>query len=292
MMLTVRHLKNCLGLAVALLMAGAGAARAADEFRFVLLGDRTGEAVTGVYEQLWKQIAGENPRFVITTGDSIQGLNDATAESEWREFLKILGPYAKIPFYTAAGNHDVWSAASEQLYTRFTKRPLRYSFDSAQLHVTVLDNSRSDEMPKEDLAFWAADLKAHAGRPLKMMVSHRPSWLINIAMRNSDYALHKLAKQYGVQYVIAGHVHQMLHLELDGVTYLSLPSAGGHLRLSGAYDDGWFFGYTLVTVRGNQVEMQVKEAAAPHGEGRVSKISDWGMNGLMNKPAGAASSGK
>ena len=41
-----------------------------------------------------------------------------------------------------------------------------------------------------------------------------------------------MAKQYGVCCVIAGHVHQLIHADLDGVTYVSLPSAGGHLRLS------------------------------------------------------------
>ena len=67
-----------------------------------------------------------------------------------------------------------------------------------------------------------------------------------MALRNPDFALHQLAKQYGVHYVIAGHIHQMLRLTLDGVEYVSMPSAGGHLRASGEYRDGWFFGYTVV----------------------------------------------
>ena len=102
-------------------------------------------------------------------------------------------------------------------------------------------------------------------------------------MRNPDFPLRRLAKQYGVQYVIAGHVHQMLHLELDGVTYISLPSAAGHLRLSGAYEDGWFFGYILVTIQGKNADFQVKEITSPRGQGRVSKLTDWGMAGLVKK---------
>ncbi len=255
----------------------------AQDFRFVLLGDRTGEAQPGVYEQVWKQIASETPAFVVGAGDSIQGMNDATTEDEWRQFEQILKPFSRFPLYLSPGNHDVWSAVSERLFQQYASHPLHYSFDYGQAHFTILDNSRSDQMPPAELEFLESDLKAHAAPPLKIVVSHRPSWVIDVAMRNPDFPLHRLAKQYGVQYIIAGHIHQMLHLELDGVTYVSLPSAGGHLRLSGAYEDGWFFGYTLVTTHGNHLEFQIKEVTPPRGQGRITKLADWGMAGLVKK---------
>jgi 3',5'-cyclic-AMP phosphodiesterase len=262
-------------------------ARAQDAFQFVLLGDRTGSVQPGVYERVWRLVAEEKPSFVLSVGDSIEGTNDATAEAEWREFIQILQPFKKISLYLAPGNHDVWSTSSERLYERYSGHPLHYSFDYKQAHFTVLDNSRSDELAPGELAFLEADLKAHAAQPLKIIVSHRPSWLINAALGNPDFPLHRLAKQYGVRYVVAGHVHQILHIELDGVTYLSLPSAGGHLRLSGAYQDGWFFGYSLVRAEGVRLKIQVKEAPANQGEGRVTQLADWGMAGLVKKTAAA-----
>ena len=60
---------------------------------------------------------------------------------------------------------------------------------------------------------------------------------------DTTFPLHRLAKKYGVQYVIAGHVHEMLHFTLEGIEYVSMVSSGGHLRASGKYEDGWFFGY-------------------------------------------------
>ena len=51
-------------------------------FRFVLLGDRTGEAQPGIYERVWRQIAAEHPAFVLSVGDTIQGLEDAAADAE------------------------------------------------------------------------------------------------------------------------------------------------------------------------------------------------------------------
>jgi 3',5'-cyclic-AMP phosphodiesterase len=252
-------------------------------FRFAILGDRTGEPQPGVYEQVWKEVAAENPAFVVGVGDTIQGMNDAGAEAEWREVDRILGPFRRYPLYLAAGNHDVWSPQSEGLFQQHAEHALHYSFDFGQVHFTVLDNSRSDELSAQELAFLEADLKAHASQPLKMVISHRPSWIVDVAIRNPNFALHQLARRYGVQYVVAGHLHQMLHLELEGVTYVSMASSGGHLRSSGIYEDGWFFGHALVEVHGNGIDFRIEESGPPRGEGRITKLADWGMAGLVKK---------
>src|SRR4051812_18327770 len=65
----------------------------ATPLRFVILGDRTGETVAGVYEAVWKEIAAVRPAFVVGVGDSIQGLDDGSAEKAWLEFAKILEPF-------------------------------------------------------------------------------------------------------------------------------------------------------------------------------------------------------
>jgi len=83
--------------------------------------------------------------------------------------------------------------------------------------------------------------------------------------------------------VIAGHVHQMLHFELEGVTYVSMASSGGHLRLSRAYDDGWFFGYALVEVHGGSMDFAIRELDPPYGKGRITKLTDWGMTGAVKR---------
>ena len=251
-------------------------------FTFVILGDRTGEAQAGVYEQVWKEAAAERPAFVLSPGDSIQGLEDGTAEREWQEVARIWKPYSRCPLYLAPGNHDIWSATSEKLYVKYSGHPTHYSFDYGQAHFTILDNSRSDELSDAQLAFLEQDLKAHAGAAVKAIVSHRPSWIVPVVLRDPEFRLHKLARQFGVKYVIAGHIHQLLRFELEGITYLSVPSAGGHLRLSKAYKDGWFFGHARVEAKGPELDITIEEAKAPHGEGRVTKVSDWGMVGLRN----------
>ncbi|HEV3201741.1 MAG TPA: metallophosphoesterase [Bryobacteraceae bacterium] len=279
-----KYWRSVLGIAALLVaLIRLPATPAPDSFRFVILGDRTGEVRPGVYEQVWREAAAEDPAFVLGVGDTIQGLNDATAEAEWREVERILAPSKRFPLYLAPGNHDIWSEQSEKLFRKYAAHPPHYSFDHAQAHFTILDNSRTDEFTPEELVFLEQDLQAHEKQPVKFIVSHRPSWLIPAAFANREFSLHKLARKYGVGYVIAGHVHQLLHVDLDGVTYLSVESAGGHLRASEKYEDGWFFGQSLVEVRGQAVSFQIKELKAPHGQGRVTSPKDWGMLGLIDK---------
>ncbi len=259
-----------------------------ESFRFVILGDRTGETQPGVYEQAWKEAAAENPAFVVTVGDTIQGLEDATAEAEWQAVDQILLPYRRYPLYLAPGNHDIWSKTSEGLFRKYARHAPHYSFDYRQAHFTILDNSRSDELSQEELTFLEKDLREHEAQPVKFIVSHRPSWLMNVVLRNPAFPVHQLAKKYGVHTVIAGHLHEMLHVDLDGVSYISMASAGGHLRATKKYEDGWFFGYAVVDVSGAHAQFQIKELKPPQGQPRVTGLEDWGVGGLVKRSSGAS----
>ncbi|MFL6354439.1 MAG: metallophosphoesterase family protein [Bryobacteraceae bacterium] len=252
-------------------------------FHFVILGDRTGRAVPGVYDEAWREADRDHPAFVISVGDTIEGGNDLTIDTEWRQILHLLAPYHRYRLFLTPGNHDVWSAGSAQAFEKYSKRPLHYSFDYGQAHFTVLDNSRSDDMPAEELAYLQNDLQIHQKQPVKFVFSHRPSWILQVVLGNPEFRLQRLAKRYGVGYVIAGHIHEMLHFKLDTVTYLSMPSSGGHLRGSKRYEDGWFFQHTLVTVQGKSVNFKIKELDPPFGRSRITQPADWGSLGLHNR---------
>lgn len=277
-------------LVAALVAAGAMVAYDApqEHFRFAIIGDRTGEAVPGVWAEVWRETDRDHPDFIITVGDTIEGGDDLTMDAQWREMMRMLAPYRKYRIFFTPGNHDVWSIASAQAFEKYAKRPLHYSFDYKQAHFTVLDNSRSDDLPATEFAFLRNDLEQHSKQPLKFVFSHRPFWILQTVLGNPQFPFHQLAKQYGVRYVIAGHIHQMLHFELDGITYLSMASSGGHLRNSKQYEKGWFFQHTIVTLSAGSVAFAIKEVAPPFGQSRVTTPADWGVAGLAQSPAPGA----
>jgi Icc protein len=270
-------------LAAILAFAGGGLAalNANDDFDFAILGDRTGEPVEGVYEEAWREANLDHPAFVVTVGDTIQGGNDRSLETEWEEAEAVLAPFRRYKILLTPGNHDVWSPASERAYVTYSRRPLHYGFDYKQVHITVLDNSRTDDLSAEELAFLKQDLAAHEKQPVKFIFSHRPSWILQVVLGNPAFPLHQLAIRYGVKYVIAGHIHQMLHFELDHVMYLSMASSGGHLREDKSYEHGWFFQHTVAHVHADKVSFEIKELQKPFGKGRVTTPADWGAAGLI-----------
>jgi 3',5'-cyclic-AMP phosphodiesterase len=273
----MRNLGLCWCLAFSAFLVAA-AQPGPNAFHFVIMGDRTGEAERGIYESVWAEAAGTRPAFVVTTGDTIQGLNDSTANAEWEDVQKIIAPYRRYSLYLAPGNHDIWSEASEALFRKYAGHAAHYGFDYGPAHFTILDNSRSDQLSSDELAFLREDLKAHTAQKWKFVISHRPSWILNAVTGNPGFELHQLARRYGVQYVIAGHVHEMLHYKLEDIDYVSMPSAGGHLRASGKYEDGWFFGYALVEVGDSTVEFQLHQLS-----GHNTLLSQWGTAGLEGR---------
>jgi hypothetical protein len=265
--------------------AAAGGSGSEESFHFELLGDRTGDAQPGVFEEALREAAATKPAFILTVGDSIQGVNDAKAESEWRAFEELYAPYRKIPLFLTPGNHDVWSDASAAVFPKHAHHPLHYSFDHGSAHFVILDNSRGNDGPNAvftagELEFLEKDLASHASQRVKFVVSHRPTWLFPAMFGNRQAPFHQLMLKYGVRYVIAGHVHQMLHTDLDGVMYLDLASSGGHLRDTKAYKRGWFFEHTTVLVEGTGARFEIHELKPPLGEGRETTPEDWSTAGL------------
>ncbi|HVX65149.1 MAG TPA: metallophosphoesterase, partial [Bryobacteraceae bacterium] len=176
----------------------------AGDFRFAIVGDRTGEANAAVFEQIWREIGRLRPAFAINVGDTIQGGDDVRAEAEWREAARAWSRFA-FPRYFTPGNHDIWNDLSRRLYERETGRPPSYSFDYEGAHFTVLDNSSGTELSAEQLDFLERDLAAHRDRDPKFVFFHKPFWLVFLKLGSGEFPLHRLARKYGVDAIVSGH---------------------------------------------------------------------------------------
>lgn len=270
--------------------AGLPALRAAEPgFRFALIGDRTGTAAPQIYSRVWREVSLLGPDLAISIGDTIQGGNDATAVKEWREMEDVWRRYRRFPTYFVPGNHDIWSAESKRLFEIEAGHPATHSFVHGGALFVILDNSLSDALPPGQLEYLERTLARHRDLRPKFVFCHRPSWLLDARVGNRNFPLHTLARKYGVDYVISGHGHQLVHLELDGVRYLEIGSSGGSiergLKLGQGFKEGWFYHWIWVQVRDGKVEMTVKEAT---GQGRMFRLNDWGPTGPKFDPGDPA----
>ena len=229
---------------------------AANDFRFAIVGDRTGTAIPGVYERIWREIGREKPDFAINVGDTIEGTKDDLAESEWRALSPLWSRYG-FPFYFTPGNHDIWSQRSLEIYKKETGRPNYYGFNYQNAHFTVLDNSRTDDLSDGQLQFLEEDLKANRDRSPKFIFFHKPYWIAFLMLGSGEFPLHQLARKYGVQSIISGHGHQFVRMTRDGITYMAVGSSGAKLKGEG-FAKGWFYHYVWADVSGPQARFIVK----------------------------------
>lgn len=114
-----------------LVLAHAGLSQAADipktgkdfsvtannDFRFVILGDRTGGHRPNVFRKAITQVNLLQPEFVIGVGDLIEGYTEDTKKlvQEWDQFDSMV-QQLEAPFFYVAGNHDLSNQTMLELW--------------------------------------------------------------------------------------------------------------------------------------------------------------------------------
>jgi len=253
-----------------------------NDFRFSIMGDRTGGATHQIYGRVWREVDLLHPDFVINVGDTIEGGGDQVAETQWQELRPIWERYNHYPLYFTPGNHDIFSDTSRKLYERESKRPSFYSFDYQEAHFTVLDNSRTTDLSAEQLEFLEKDLEANKDKNPKLIFFHKPYWIATLKL-GADMPLHQIAKKYGVENIISGHGHQFVRIVRDGIAYMEVGSSGGQMRAAlergHGFKEGRFYHHVWGRVKGRKVHFTVKEIDGIKGAGRMFKAEDWDENG-------------
>ena len=254
-----------------------------NDFHFALLGDRTGGAKPQIYGRVWREIDLMHPDFVVNVGDTMQGKDDQTAESQWMELRPVWARYSHYPLYCTPGNHDVWSDFSRKLYEKESRRSSFYSFNYQDAHFTILDTARDRRLLPEQLEFLEKDLQANEDRDPKFVIFHHPYWVQRLDEGDGDFPLHRLAKRYGVDHVISGHGHKFVRRVHDGIPYMEVGSSGGTMdggfKRGEGFVDGRFYHWIWVHVKGSRVSLTVKEIGGAMGGGRMFQAEDWNRNG-------------
>ncbi|MEN6608525.1 MAG: metallophosphoesterase [Bryobacteraceae bacterium] len=280
-----------LGLVVVGTVRTRAASKPRNDFHFAIVGDRGGTPAPQVYGRAWREVSMLAPDFAINVGDSITGGpgKDNAAESMWAGLRPLLRRYSAFPFYFTPGNHDIWSDLSKKLYERETGRPPFYSFNFQDAHFTVLDTSRTDALGEDQIKFLENDLRKNRNRDPKFIFFHKPYWIALLKLQSGDFPLHKLARQYGVDYVVSGHGHRYLRMERDGIVYTEIGSSGAVMGKAAlakdAFQNGKFFHFAWVRVKGDAVSITIKELEPPSGSGRMFRAEEWNDQGPRFDPA-------
>jgi len=230
--------------------------------RFAVIGDRTGDAQPGIYEEIIAEIERLKPDFVITVGDMIQGYAQDTTQLTpmWTEYKSIVAPLT-MPIYFTPGNHDITIDAAAPWYKNHIAKPY-YSFDYDDCHFVALHTDYY-KRPGSVRLNWVADNLESTKKEHIFVFGHDPAYPVGPHVGSSldrDSATREkfwaLLVKYNVNAYICGHEHLFNKKCIDGVYQIVNCASGGDIR--NGYG-GAFHGYMVVKVDGKKVEVIMKD---------------------------------
>ncbi|WP_428376646.1 purple acid phosphatase family protein [Lichenicoccus sp.] len=229
--------------------------------RFVSIGDwgRDGaDDQARVGAQMGRSAASFGSQYTVSVGDNFydDGVR-STTDPQWkRSFTSIYThPSLSTPWHVILGNHDYRGSVEAQIaYTALDARwhlPARYYQTGRRL----ADGTRCDffsidtnpfigryrgtkvridgQDPHAQLA-WLERALAASSASWKIVIGHHPLYTAHGGSRNEPEliaALEPMFRRHGVRVYINGHVHNLQHVSVDGIEYIT---NGAGSRIEGA----------------------------------------------------------
>jgi len=173
-----------------------------------------------------------------------------TSERSWKLRWEDLYTPLGIPFYTSLGNHDYGhplvicpaekaSPDAEIAYSEHSKSwrmPARYyTFVAGPARFFAIDTEGWSGDQYSWLKSKLHDTHQEPGVSWRIVYGHHPLYTSGVHLNERRIGelrreLVPLFKQTGVDFYIAGHDHDMEHLEAEGIEYLICGAGGAKLR--------------------------------------------------------------
>jgi 3',5'-cyclic AMP phosphodiesterase CpdA len=214
-----------------------------DEFRFVVVTDRTGEHRDGVFEGAMGKINLLRPEFVVSVGDLIEGYSEdrAVLDREWNEIEGFVGRLG-MPFFYVPGNHDMsnavmaeaWQSRFGPSYYHFSYKGVLFLALNSELFGMVHDPKSPVPGPwtqADQMAFVERVLSESRGARWTFVLVHQPLW--DSPRPNPDWLRVEALLADRPHTVFAGHFHRYTQHRRGAREYITLATTGGGSRMRG-----------------------------------------------------------
>jgi predicted MPP superfamily phosphohydrolase len=212
-----------------------------------------------------------HPDFVIISGDLVFGqLYPREYSREYKKCYKLIQKF-DVPTYLCPGNHDGYRRPFEDGLEFWKKYfgPLYYSFDFGDYHYLSINSYDMSALSRftflfipfnwggsirdEQLKWIEDDLASNSTDLTFMFMHHNPLWetksesIFRKSYKNRENLL-GLIEQYGVDMVLAGHVHFDNVTIINETTYITTTTPSS----SNSGDDS-YWGYRLIEIEDGMI---------------------------------------
>jgi hypothetical protein len=214
-----------------------------DEFRFVVVTDRTGNHRDGVFESAMPKLNLVRPEFVVSVGDLIEGYTEdpAVLDRQWDEIQAAVARL-EMPFFYAPGNHDMsnavmaeaWHSRFGPSYYHFVYRDALFLVLNSELFGMVHDPRTSLPGPwtqADQMAFVERVLAEQAGARWTFVFVHQPLW--DAREIHPDWLRVEALLGRRPYTVFAGHHHRYTEQRRNERQFITLATTGGGSPLRG-----------------------------------------------------------
>src|SRR5512133_2888073 len=211
------------------------AARDTRPWSFAVLGDNRDDP-DAVFPAIVRRISDDAElAFAIHLGD----MTRSGSEAQLRDFMDSVAPIRAL-ICPVIGNHDIRRDKHRRKFkAAFGLKGTSYSFSYDNAHFVVVDNA-SQELSPGVLSWLRADLEAHkkGTRFERLFVAmHIPPAVPGVtthgagdkaaAYESGSRALMELLRQYAVDVVLAGHVHEAAIVDASIAPRIVISGAAG-----------------------------------------------------------------
>jgi serine/threonine-protein phosphatase CPPED1 len=222
----------------------------ADDFKFIVVSDRTGGHREKIFSKAIEQINLLQPEFVLSVGDLIEGYSTDREKvlDQWKEFQAFTSKL-QMPFFYVPGNHDVTNPAQEKIWEeKFGRRYYHFVYKGVLFLILNSDDPPgSTSLSEEQVAFAKKVLDDNKDARWTIVALHKPMWHGNDVEKNRFGQVEKALA--GRNYtVFVGHEHRYVKYVRQGMNYYQLATTGGGSKLRGVRY-GEFDHITQVTMK-------------------------------------------
>ncbi len=227
---------------------------------FAVLGDNRSNPA--VFDQVLRRLDGDpSLAFAIDLGDLVR---KGTLE-QFNDFFRHLRSGVRLPFLTVPGNHDLGDNQDTTLYHKIFG-PDYYTFQIRDHYFIVLNDNFLSGLGEAQMCWLEDELKKSQSYKTRLVFLHMPLFdprggrFHHALAPETGCQLAALLRQYRVTHIFAAHIHGSFTGDWEGVPYTITGGAGAPLY--GNDPQHFFHHYLKVTLRGDQVEIQVERLAA------------------------------